>query len=192
MPYFKMSTANPTGHRPWNFALQGMGRLRGRGLNFYTPANYPLPARTLGAMLPRMQKLTTSPYSGKADYGDPAPVYSPLHPSYYSGLGMTIYNGSPAPAFRRGVFIGPPVQNPSLTWQQQQIINAQQQAANNAAATAAAVAAAQASQTAAATLAPVAAPPSWFTDPSQELITGLPNWGLLAIAGGALFLFKKR
>jgi hypothetical protein len=31
--YFQASTANPTGHRPWNFAMQqkpGLGRLRGR------------------------------------------------------------------------------------------------------------------------------------------------------------------
>jgi len=97
MPYFKMSTANPTGQRPWNFALQGLGRLRGRRMGFYQPADFILPARTLGklgAPFVRMQKMTTSPYRGKADYGDPSPVYGPLHPSFYKGLGV-IYNGSP-------------------------------------------------------------------------------------------------
>jgi hypothetical protein len=29
---------------------------------------------------------------------------------------------------------------------------------------------------------------SWFTDPTQDVITGLPNWGLLAIAAGAAYL----
>lgn len=28
----------------------------------------------------------------------------------------------------------------------------------------------------------------WFTDPAQELISGLPNWALLAMAGAGLFL----
>jgi hypothetical protein len=36
--------------------------------------------------------------------------------------------------------------------------------------------------------------PSWFTDPAQEIISGIPNWGLVAAGAGALFLFsgKKR
>jgi hypothetical protein len=34
------------------------------------------------------------------------------------------------------------------------------------------------------------AAPSWFTDPSQEIIPGVPNWGLLAGAAvGAYLLF---
>lgn len=33
------------------------------------------------------------------------------------------------------------------------------------------------------------AAPSWFTDPAQALIGGIPNWILLAAAGGALYLF---
>ena len=36
----------------------------------------------------------------------------------------------------------------------------------------------------------VAAAPSWFTDPTQEIISGFPNWMLLAAAGvGAVMLF---
>jgi hypothetical protein len=274
MPYFQMSTQNPTGQRPWNFALQGLGRLRGNRLGFYAPADYPLPQRTLGAMLPRMPMLTTSPHSGKADYGDPRAVYGALQPGFYAGLGAAsdcgphgVWDGtkciypawrplpkpldclhsfdprcpgggvglpitvSPAgtpvssgggafvcppnavwdgtkciyPAIRilrqppAGTPVSPPGSSPAcppnascswLTWQQQQAINAQQQAANNAAATAAAVAAAQAAKNAPAAAAVAA--PSWFTDPSRELISGFPNWSLLAIAGGALFLFKKR
>jgi hypothetical protein len=31
---------------------------------------------------------------------------------------------------------------------------------------------------------------SWFTDPTQELISGVPNWGLVA-AAGALFLMMR-
>jgi hypothetical protein len=31
--------------------------------------------------------------------------------------------------------------------------------------------------------------PSWLTDPAQALITGFPNWGLLAVIGGGMFLF---
>jgi len=38
----------------------------------------------------------------------------------------------------------------------------------------------------------VSAGPSWFTDPSQELITGIPNWGILAAAVGAYLLLKGR
>lgn len=34
--------------------------------------------------------------------------------------------------------------------------------------------------------------PSWFTDPNQELITGIPNWGLVAAAAAAFFLMKGR
>ncbi|HEV2471877.1 MAG TPA: hypothetical protein VGS41_04385, partial [Chthonomonadales bacterium] len=39
----------------------------------------------------------------------------------------------------------------------------------------------------------VAATPaaSWFTDPTQELITGVPNWGLVAGAGLALMLLMR-
>jgi hypothetical protein len=28
----------------------------------------------------------------------------------------------------------------------------------------------------------------WFTDPTQEIISGLPNWAVVAMAGGGLFL----
>jgi hypothetical protein len=126
MPYFHMSTANPTGHRPWNFALQGLGRLRGRGrMGFYQPATYPLPANTLGSYIPRLPMLAVSPHSGKADYGDPKPVYGPLQPAYYQGLGAV-------------------------------------------------------------------ALPSWFTDPTQSVVTGIPNWGLVAAGLGALLLLKRR
>lgn len=38
----------------------------------------------------------------------------------------------------------------------------------------------------------VTALPSWLSDPSQELISGLPNWGLVAIAGAALLLMKGK
>lgn len=31
-------------------------------------------------------------------------------------------------------------------------------------------------------------PASWFTDPTQEIVSGFPNWGLVAAAGVALFL----
>lgn len=34
--------------------------------------------------------------------------------------------------------------------------------------------------------------PSWFTDPSKELISGVPNWGILAAAAAAFFLLKGR
>lgn len=34
--------------------------------------------------------------------------------------------------------------------------------------------------------------PSWFTDPTQELISGIPNWGLLAAAAGVFMLMGKR
>jgi hypothetical protein len=53
------------------------------------------------------------------------------------------------------------------------------------------VAASTPSQTTAVTTTPAASSPSWFTDPSQELITGIPNWGLLA-AGAALAFFMMR
>lgn len=242
MPYFKGSTANPTGVRPWDFALQGsgssssgLGSLRGR-LGFYTGANYVLPARTLGDFLPRMPMVATSPYSGKADYGDPPPVYTPLNPEYFrqgrlgrlrgGRMGVLVYDGAGrSDLIRAGTFIGggpilpgpaqvwqppsppspvpivsatglpvSPPGVPAMTWQQQQSILAQNQAAQQAAAaTAAQAAAAASSQAAVATATPAeATAPSWFTDPTQELITGLPNWGLLAIAGGTLFLLKKK
>jgi hypothetical protein len=38
----------------------------------------------------------------------------------------------------------------------------------------------------------VAATPSWFTDPNQELITGFPNWGLVAAAVGAFLLLRGK
>lgn len=36
-----------------------------------------------------------------------------------------------------------------------------------------------------------AAVPSWFTDPEQEVMSGMPNWMLLAGAAAALMLLKK-
>lgn len=35
------------------------------------------------------------------------------------------------------------------------------------------------------------AAPSWFTDPTQEVMSGVPNWVLLAGAAAALMLMKK-
>jgi hypothetical protein len=29
---------------------------------------------------------------------------------------------------------------------------------------------------------------NWFTDPTQELISGIPNWGIVAAAGVGLLL----
>jgi hypothetical protein len=317
MPYFKGSTANPTGFRPWTYAMQGSGSgsngLGGLGrvgrLRFYNNANYPLPqasngplmltagvpggqqlSRTLGDFLPRLPEIGNSPYTGKADYGDPLPAYSPLNPAYFKmRLGASfIDNGMPSriPLSRGGpVYLNTPlpgstqVVSPSApvvsgagtpvaitspvstlmpvpgqaqlppgfsswaqyyAWQAQQqgtasssaaapssqtavttnpamftsdsagdIINATGGAifltaaqanalgvtaaslnAGGPAAAAAALTAANnlaTSGTAAATTAP-----SWFTDPNQALITGLPNWGLLAIGGGLLYLFKKK
>jgi len=38
-----------------------------------------------------------------------------------------------------------------------------------------------------------AAAPGWLTDPNREVISGVPNWGLVAGAGvGAFLLFKKK
>ena len=56
----------------------------------------------------------------------------------------------------------------------------------NSAATAANTAA---SSTGAAT---ATTPPSWFTDPTQELISGVPNWGLVAGGGVILLMLMKR
>jgi hypothetical protein len=39
---------------------------------------------------------------------------------------------------------------------------------------------------------PNATAASWFTDPSQELINGIPNWGLIAAAAGAFLLLGRR
>ncbi len=36
-----------------------------------------------------------------------------------------------------------------------------------------------------------AVPASWFTDPAQELISGIPNWGLVAAAGVGLMLLMR-
>lgn len=36
------------------------------------------------------------------------------------------------------------------------------------------------------------ASPSWFTDPTQEVISGVPNWGLLAAAGAAALLLMQQ
>lgn len=35
-------------------------------------------------------------------------------------------------------------------------------------------------------------PASWFTDPTQSLISGIPNWGIVAAAAAAFFLLKGR
>lgn len=315
MPYFKGSTANPTGIRPWNFAMQGTGSGSnglgglGRGgrmgrLRFYVNSAYPLPQASngplmltagvpggqrgsLGDFLPRIPLLATSPYSGKADYGDPPPAYGPLNPTYYKmGLGINAILdsgvrpiGAPirpfnpvgpviagtystAPPVVTGAGTPVPVTSPvspistlmpvnqqNSWWQQMQANLAAQQAAAQQA-TASAAAAAPASQAAVATnpamfttdsagdiinatggaifltaaqasalgvtaaslnaggpsaaaaaltaannmaaTGTAATAPSWFTDPTQELITGLPNWGLLAIAGGVFYLFKKK
>lgn len=43
-----------------------------------------------------------------------------------------------------------------------------------------------------ANVASTVAAPSWFTDPTQELISGFPNWGLLAAAAAALMLLTRR
>jgi acid phosphatase family membrane protein YuiD len=34
------------------------------------------------------------------------------------------------------------------------------------------------------------AAPSWFTDPNQALISGMPNWELLALGGAGIFLLS--
>jgi hypothetical protein len=261
MPYFNMSTANPTGVRPWGFAMQAqknqLGRLRGLSrLKFYLPSDYPLPQSTLGNFFPRIANIRQSPYTGKNTFGDPQPIYKPLNPFYYRpGLGFVPPTGArsvqpfnsagpvwgplvnvggdpilpgpaqdgnplnlpPVPVTGSGVPIsqivwangGQPITyNPGqpVNWNvyyQQQIAAqqaaaaaAQQAAANAAAASAAAIPASQVaaspSSQAAAVTAPAATAPSWFTDPTQDVITGLPNWGLVAIAaGGALLLSGK-
>ena len=38
----------------------------------------------------------------------------------------------------------------------------------------------------------VSTSPSWLTDPNQELISGIPNWGIVAVALGAFLLMKGR
>jgi hypothetical protein len=32
---------------------------------------------------------------------------------------------------------------------------------------------------------------SWLSDPGQDIITGIPNWALLAAAAGAVFLISR-
>jgi hypothetical protein len=245
MPYFNMSTKTPTGFRPWGFALQNQSNqlagLRGGRigrLRFYLPSRYPLPESTLGDFFPRLANIRQSPYTAKQSYGDPPPVYGPLNPSFYRGLGFPPFQlnrylppmlptadpGAVGPVLFGGnpisVVANPtPVMGPLAPTGQNysQIYAAQQLAAQQAAAAAAAqqaaatqqaiaqqaaaqkalaaasaaqVAASPSSQAAVAT-APAVTAPSWFTDPNQELITGLPNWGLLAIAAGGAVLLSK-
>jgi hypothetical protein len=56
----------------------------------------------------------------------------------------------------------------------------------NAAATAAAA------SSATTPVATTTAAPSWFTDPTQELINGVPNWGLVAGGAALIFLLKRK
>lgn len=237
----------------------GLGRLgrRRRRLGFYEKANFPLPQSTLGDFLPRMPRLQNSPYSGKNSYGAATPIYQPLNPNFYKGLGVVpiirgvatrigparpILNDGNGSTIIRTIITptGTLMTSSGASSQQNAALQLQQQqlAANAAAAAALAntpattVAAAPTTQTAstavtystdtvgnitnsltgaivmtaaqaasagvtAASLNSGAVPaasavPSWFTDPTQELITGLPNWGLLALAGGALFLLKGK
>lgn len=265
MAYFNMSTANPTGQKPLNFALGRLGTARRRRMGFYEAANFPLPASTLGENIPRLPRLQISRWSGKDPYGDPTPIYNPLNPIFYQGLGA-----APRSISRNGrpIAIGParatygPGNNSNLTpqpvtaagtpitstspsgvptnpWQAYQSWLQQQQqaqsaaAASSAASTPATVAAAaptSASTSVAASYAtdasgnivnaatgaivmtaaqatangvtaailnsgaaPAAASaPSWFTDPTQDLITGFPNWGLVAGGFLAIWLLKGK
>jgi hypothetical protein len=52
--YVKMSTANPTGWRPWNSRLQGMNCapvMQPAGLGYYIVNSYPLPTTGRGPFL---------------------------------------------------------------------------------------------------------------------------------------------
>jgi|SRR5579885_288037 len=252
--YFPMSTANPTGLRPWNFAFQG-------GLSFYLPANYPLPQATLppkgmgwaGANR-NIPMLRVSSFTGKANYGEPYPTYLPLS----AGLGRTrsrrlgiparlmvadaspvtsnailyrpptniqpvgpvvnpVYTASGMPTVTAAPQPAPPVLNPGGsttlpigTWPAPKPVGpiytpipvsvplvpttpstiAAQVSPPATSAPAAQVAASTPSQSTAVSTAP-ASTPSWFTDPAQELITGIPNWGLLAAAAAAALLLMR-
>lgn len=220
--YFPASTANPTGRRPWNFAMQD------RSLGFYVDANYPLPARTLGR-LSGIPSLSISKFIGKNTYGLPQPVYTPLSRNF---LGMNIDNMTPAQIARMtGVIQGNPVpyQAPTNTIRRRvyyldpvasttsQLTAAQQQALQNQLAQAqqtvnqlttqqaqynmaqanapAMTAAGTPLTTPGTTPAPASASWStWFTDPTQEIFSGFPNWAV--VGAGALAFFwltgKKR
>ncbi len=233
--YIPYSTANPTGVRPWNFAFAG-GLSGRRRMGFYLRADFPLPQATLppkslgwsGANR-NIPMLSISQFSGKASYGEPAPVYQPL--SGGLGLGPVVYRGealparislpvnTPAPApvgpIYSPVFPAPPSSTVPVpapvgpVYGQPPVFSmppsvplvpvtpgtiAQQISPPPAAASvpAAQVAASAPSQTAAVTATTPASTPSWFTDPSQELITGIPNWGLLAAGAAVALLLMRR
>jgi hypothetical protein len=127
----------------------------------------------------------------------------PFSPDGNGGSGSYVYSAAPAkvtvPAPPQVISVAPPASQ--LRYAPKYPVSGPKppirivgsspaQAAPPAGSSAASVAAAPSSQVAAATTAPAVAP-SWFTDPAQEMISGLPNWGLVAVAFG-LFLFTGK
>lgn len=229
--YFPMSTANPTGQRPWNFAMQD------RAMGFYVNNGYPLPAKSLGR-LAGIPSLAISKLTGKNSYGLPQPVYTPLSRNFLNGLGVDISSltaaqiarmtgviqGSPAPYQPppSWVSITPTTNQPTNTlrrWnnpnatssssaqpttaqlqnqlaQSQQTVaqlTAQQEAYNMAQANGTAVTAAGTPIASSTTSAPVTTDwTTWFTDPTQEVISGFPNWAVVGAGALAFFWFTGK
>lgn len=226
--YFPMSTANPTGQRPWNFAMQdrAMGfyvdngyPLPANSLGFYVNNGYPLPAKSLGR-LAGIPSLAISKFTGKNSYGLPQPVYMPLSRNFLNGMGdltaaqiaryTDAYQGTPAtyqppataptntlrrwnnPNASSSVSAQPTaaqLQN-QLAQSQQTVaqLTAQQEAYNMAQANGTAVTAAGTPIATTTTSAPATTDwTTWFTDPTQEIFSGLPNWAV--VGAGALAFF---
>ncbi|HLJ17969.1 MAG TPA: hypothetical protein VKT29_17465 [Terriglobales bacterium] len=224
MPYFHLSTANPTGFRPWNFAMQTNGQ-RLSGLRNFRVARLSGPAR-----LGRMQRLGRLGRLG--DDGIPAgtrllynatftPTENPLSPSFYninsviaavaqnldSQWGITVTSQQSS-----GAVFGTPtvvfqLQTRTAYGALQDIKSVIDGAFYNAAG--ARITSSKISVTSypAATTGGSTAPPqdlstlpigdpssvlpadsspSWWSDQSQAIVPGIPNWMLLAIGGGIL------
>ena len=181
--YFVMSTANPTGQRPWNFAMQP------GNLGFYVKDNYPLPQRSLGR-LGEMPTLTLSRLDGKNAYGLSRPIYTPLSRNFLGTMfvpsGASVdqqYLTAPVNTLRRWF-------NPA--GQPQPLPVSTTVPAPTPTVTAAGTPIDSSPATVAPTLTSIT---SWFTDPSQEIFSGIPNWGIVgagALAAMMLFGGKRR
>lgn len=200
--YFPMSTANPTGQRPWNFAMQD------RAMGFYVNNGYPLPAKSLGR-LAGIPSLAISRFTGKNNYGLPQPVYMPLSRNFINGLGSVDRNELRRWNNPNGISSGSASTSSStpLTVAQQQALQneyaqsqqtvaqltAQQASYNMAQANGAAVTAAGTPIASSTISAPATSDwATWFTDPTQEVISGFPNWAVVGAGALAFFLFTGK
>jgi hypothetical protein len=191
MPYFQMSTKNPTGVRPWNFALQGLGQDHDP-LPAVTPSGLPISARRDAAQDEQQQDLMQRRAAWRERQQDLMQRRAlidarqdaaqldqdGLHgPRLRRRMGFYLPANYPLPARtlsgtipRLPMLAASPHSGKAAYGNPRPVYNALNPAYYQGLGVAA---------------------PSWFTDPAREIISGIPNWRIVAV-GFAAFLFLKR